>query len=1013
MEKVPDVHNISNVIATVPFTLLNQIIQHVDTGIFICDLDGALSHYNRTFVSLTGYASGELTHVKMFLGEEGLADLSIALKKVQTADHTSTPLLIRRKDGAEVCVNVDLFMQHGGGKRDFVYAVLHVVPHSPLTGHPFRDAFYLLAENTSDIVTRHNRDLRYAYVNSVIEKHTGIPASEWIGKSYRDVGMPEEVCKFWDENLLHVFEHQNVHSVEFEVPGRTVYLHSRLIPEFDESGQVVSVLVVSRELSEKRRIEENLIRLAAHLQLATESANVGTWLYDVDTQKIEWSALQNKLWGYPENKNDLSFADWHRGIHPDDRDRVVGAFQDFLANRHSYDVEYRVIRQDDESVTWVRSVGKFHSSGPDMKDVISGITMDISTHKLSEERLRHGEEQFRATFENAAVGMAHVSTDGRWVRVNSRLCEIVGYPQSELLGLTFQEITYPPDLEADLGFVRQLLNKSIPNYSIEKRYIQKAGQLIWVNLTVSLVRSRLDEPLYFIAVIQDITERKRIEEAVRESNERYRLINKATQDAIWDWNLKTNEIIWNEAVYSMFGHDPAHVDPNIDWWYSSIHPEDSQRVVGGIHHAIDSGAASWSDQYRFLSGDGTYKIVFDRGFVQHDDKGTAVRMLGSMQDITERTESVARLEQNEARFRTLANSISHLAWIANSEGWIFWYNERWFDYTGTTLEEMQGWGWEKVHHPHHRDRILKFVREAWKKDEPFELTFPLRAKDGAYRWFLTRAFPVKDNTGKIVQWVGTNTDIHDQKTLAEKLEAMVSERTRELQRSNEDLQQFAHIVSHDLKEPVRKITTFGNRLEMELSGVSSDKAQTYLKKIMHASDRLTQMIEGTLAYSTVDARANEFEQVDLNKVISDIETDLEVVIQMKNARIIKETLPVIEGAPLLLYQLFYNLINNSLKFVRPGVPTVVSIRSLPQTEKYATLIVSDNGIGFDSIYAEKIFNAYIRLNSKDQFEGTGLGLALCKKIVQRHNGTISATSAVNEGATFTIRLPVVHPRLNS
>jgi PAS domain S-box-containing protein len=865
-------------------------------------------------------------------------------------------------------------------------------------------AFELIVENCDYIVTRHGKDFRYLYASPSIQEALGIPAHQFIGKTYYELGMPEHVCKYWDEQLASIFVAQRPVSLEFVMPEHNAVVQSKLIPEFDEQGEMVSVLILNREISKKKKTEEDLERVASHLRLATEAANIGTWLYDVTSQKVEWSSLHKKMWGYEQKPGEMLYQDWYACIHPDDRLKTTNAFEQYLSIGGRYDVEYRIIRADDNELRWIRSVGQFHNEGAGQKQYVSGISVDVSEQKFIEEKLREGEERFRGTFENAAVGISHVALDGKWLRVNDKLCEIVGYTQDELLQSTFQDITHPDDLQNDLEHLQQLYKGEISNYSIEKRYFHKNAKVVWVNLTVSLVRDHQGDPSYYISVVEDITSRKNAEQALKESNDRYQLINKATQDTIWDWNLLTNELHWNENVYSMFHYDPGTVPSTIDWWDNCIHPEDRDRVLRGIHGVIDSSGDSWSDEYRFLCGDGSYKVVYDRGILLHDKSGKSIRMVGSMQDITDRKKFIATLEEQEQRFRTLVNSISQLAWIATSEGWIYWYNERWYEYTGTTLEEMQGWGWTKVHHPEHVQRVVSFFTNAWSGTEPVEITFPLRAKDGTYRWFLTRAFPVKDNDGKVLQWVGTNTDIHDQKTLAERLETMVAERTKELQRSNDDLQQFAHVVSHDLKEPVRKIRLFSSKLELDLENIRTEKSRAYLQKIQKSTDRVMQMIEGTLSYSTVGAKEFAYERLDLNKVIEQIETDLEVLIQQKNAKLVYQNLASIEGAPVLIYQLFYNLINNSLKFSRQETPCLISISSTVNTDA-VEVQVSDNGIGFEPLYAETIFNAYTRLNSKDQFEGTGLGLALCKKIVERHHGTIHAVGKKEEGATFIIRLP--------
>lgn len=250
---------------------------------------------------------------------------------------------------------------------------------------------------------------------------------------------------------------------------------------------------------------------------------------------------------------------------------------------------------------------------------------------------------------------------------------------------------------------------------------------------------------------------------------------------------------------------------------------------------------------------------------------------------------------------------------------------------------------------------------------------------------------------------------HTQRRLSESLELMVKIRTEELQRSNDDLQQFAHVASHDMKEPLRKIQTFSSRLYDKFAASWEEEAVYYLKKIQHAASRMNAMVEGVLNYSTSGAMRIEAHPVDLNEVIRQIETDLELLIHQKGATLTRDPLPVVEGASVLLYQLFYNLINNSLKFSVPLVSPAIHIRAekyLENSKEWAVIEVSDNGIGFEAEYADRIFDAFTRLHSKDKFEGTGLGLSLCKKIVHRHKGKISATGKPGGGSVFRVQLPL-------
>ena len=293
----------------------------------------------------------------------------------------------------------------------------------------------------------------------------------------------------------------------------------------------------------------------------------------------------------------------------------------------------------------------------------------------------------------------------------------------------------------------------------------------------------------------------------------------------------------------------------------------------------------------------------------------------------------------------------------------------------------------------------------------------VRSDDGMQSFYLDYEYaPLLGADGKAWGIMVTVSDTTDKVMARNVLEEKVRERTLDLQRSNQqleqsnqDLQQFAHVASHDLKEPVRKIRIYSDRLESDYKEQLGPEGQMFLAKILKSTGRIFEMINGILSYSSLPGVEQPAKPVDLDQLINDIEIDLELLVEEHQAAIIRRNLPTIMGMPDLIYQLFYNLVNNALKFARKDTPVQITItgdQKIEEGNKYTRIVVADNGIGFEKDQAEEIFSTFKRLNSKDQYEGTGLGLALCRKIVERHGGRITARGEKRKGAEFTILLPM-------
>ncbi len=431
----------------------------------------------------------------------------------------------------------------------------------------------------------------------------------------------------------------------------------------------------------------------------------------------------------------------------------------------------------------------------------------------------------------------------------------------------------------------------------------------------------------------------------------------------------------------------------------------------------------------FLSAVNTHKKFITKGFesgavdylTKPVDPDILILKVRNFQKLYENTQALQAAEKaltgTVKELESTLESIPQIAFTARPDGTIDTVNRQWLKFAKSASHFPQS-------HPSDANLEQKWLEQI-QGSEPVEFEVRIKSLESEeYRYFLLRATPVIVQE-KITKWVGTFTDINHQKTINELLEKRVEERTeelvkmnRELEISNHDLQQFASVASHDLKEPLRKIQFFGNMLKENISG--SESNIKYLEKIIQSSKRMSNLISDLLNFARL-SEPDIFQPTDLNLVIREILNDLELVVKEKKAGFELEKIPVVEAAPGLIRQLFQNIISNALKFSQPGISPQVHISATRinaldinaesnSTGPFCRIEIRDNGIGFDEKYLEKIFILFQRLYSRDEFEGTGIGLAIAKKIVDKHNGLITAKSTPGKGASFIIILPLKQPK---
>jgi PAS domain S-box-containing protein len=446
-------------------------------------------------------------------------------------------------------------------------------------------------------------------------------------------------------------------------------------------------------------------------------------------------------------------------------------------------------------------------------------------------------------------------------------------------------------------------------------------------------------------------------------------------------------------------------------WHEAVHPDDRARDLQVWKDAV-AARGPCEYEHRLRRRDGAYRYFAVRAVPVFADDGAIREWAGIHTDITQRKLTEQSLRDGERQFRELADAMPQIVWGAQPDGQFDYYNRRWYEFTGRP--EVQGGdaSWVDVVHPDDYQESVQRWISAIKSGDAYEIESRLKRKDGEYRWHLTRALPVRNSEMTIVRWFGTCTDIDQRKRTEDQLRSS----TVMLMHNNRELEEFASVASHDLQEPLRKIQSFVGYLKDEQAATLNEEVRAYLDRIDKAAARMTTLVADLLEISRLSSQAKPFIPVNLNEIVSGVLSDLEARLAQTRGRVEIGDLPVIDSDPVQMRQLLQNLIGNALKFHRKDEPPLVRVSAemidsldangRVQSGGSCRISVADNGIGFDEKYLDRVFTIFQRLHGRGQYEGTGIGLAICRKIVERHGGSITATSKLGHGSTFIVTMPL-------
>ncbi|BAZ66893.1 PAS/PAC sensor hybrid histidine kinase [Fischerella sp. NIES-4106] len=934
-------------------------------------------------------------------------------------------------------------------------------------------------------------DGRIQACNPLSERILGLKAEQLIGRSWLDESwrtISEDGSPFTQDNhpfmvalttgqpclnvVMGLYQPYGelvwllVNSQPLFLPGATIpYSIVTTFTEIITTSNLASVLDHNEvALATALKENPNLIQRIA-------SSSLGTlYIYDlVDERVIYINNHVTQILGYTQQEiQTTGLRSLLQRMYPQDFTRLPTHYDRLNCVTDgevvSFEFQYR---HANDQWRWLRCYDTvLRRTTQGLAQRILGFCEDITEQRLKETALRQSHERFELAA--AAVNCLIYDWDStsNTVQRTQGLTELLGYTleETEPTSAWWRSHIHPDDIQqVDQDFAGGLAKGD--RFYTQYRVRHKDGHYLWVEDRGLAVRDHKHDIIRIVGATTNISDalrqvaarlRKQTEADLRESEERIRLATAAAELGMWFWDLTTNDLVWTAKCKQLFGL-AANTEMSYEIFLDSLHPDDRQFTHQAVMQTLEA-KVDYDVEYRVIWPNGSIHWIAAKGRCLYDYTGKAVRMMGTTQNITERKHTEEALRQSEERYRMLSEAMPEMIWTSNAAGVTDYTNQRWCDYSGLTLEETVGTGWQKLLHPDDLESTIQRWQESLQTGIPFENEQRYkRASDGTYRWHLVRAYPLRDNQGNIIKWFGTCTDIDDQKQIQQqraRLLELEQAARAEAETANRIKDQFLAILSHELRSPLNPILGWTKLLRSrKLDPTATDRA---LDTIERNAKLQIQLIDDLLDVSRIlrGKLSLNLATVDLTTVINAALETVQSAAQTKKIQleyISPPTSPIcVQGDSNRLQQVVSNLLSNAVKFTPSGGRVEVRLSQvlgtgdwgsgngdqesgirnrgsgigmvnkiqlstpIPNAQcpivNYAQIAVTDTGTGISSEFLPYVFEYFRQADSSTtrKFGGLGLGLAIVRHLVELHSGVVTADSPGEEqGATFTLKLPLI------